>query len=537
MCRLIWVPVGLALAIDLSASDGPYVRLDAMTLRPVSAPAGPDIRVIPPGAERAISLVFEHSPIVLNGTPVPGGGFLDCDGDFHPAAMNASGQIAFYSQISGAERNQGMFRAEVGGLIPIAIGCGDIGGSGQPGPCGDPTPVGGTFAGMFGGSFIVPAINDLGDVLFLSDIYQGPGLRGLFLYRSAENDIVKVAVFGDPSPLGGTITGLGPGSINNARQVVFFAETDGAELPDILLYHDGVLSVVAAMGQASPTGGTFGAFSLEAIGWSDGTMIPCGTVPDINDAGDIAFYGWIENGPYERIIVFQHNGINSAWLRNGDPTPYGGHCEDFWAPCLNNSSEMALLVDFTTASGQTSSAWIAGHAPLWRKVLTFNDLIEGAPVWMLAVSRNPVNILDDCGDVAVWCMVIQAGVPKDRMLMVDRTGARSVVARYGDPSPLGGTLTSLEAWPSLNDFAQIVVGADVSGGSTVSTYLLSGIGNAPGDANHDGVIDAVDWAELPACLGRPDACPTKFANRVFDFDGDVDVDLRDVAGFQAAFGE
>lgn len=66
----------------------------------------------------------------------------------------------------------------------------------------------------------------------------------------------------------------------------------------------------------------------------------------------------------------------------------------------------------------------------------------------------------------------------------------------------------------------------------------------PGDFDGDGLVDAADCAHFANCMTGPDFTPQPLppatdANCVAAFDGDHDgdVDLRDLAGFQAAFGQ
>lgn len=126
--------------------------------------------------------------LAWQGQSVPGGGTLATAPFYEGPQMNASGQIAFIGRVAGSERNHGLFMADEEGLHPIVMGCGGGGGSGNPGSgCGDSSPIGGTFSGLFRGSALAPSINDSGDILFLSDIHGGSSYRGLFLYLRSES--------------------------------------------------------------------------------------------------------------------------------------------------------------------------------------------------------------------------------------------------------------------------------------------------------------------------------------------------------------
>src|SRR3954468_8987090 len=162
--------------------------------------------------------------------PNTNGGTLNPVAFINPTTVNASGGIAFNSQVDGSDRNQGVFVADSDGTISaIAIGCGGLGGGGDTtSMCGDASPIGGHFGGFFSENTVfTPDINDAGDVLFFCDVNGGDSRRALFLYQAASGQIVKVAAVGDPSPIGGTFGAVGPGSINNNGKVVFLASPVG----------------------------------------------------------------------------------------------------------------------------------------------------------------------------------------------------------------------------------------------------------------------------------------------------------------------
>src|SRR5262245_23318699 len=226
----------------------------------------------PSGTICGVESLAAHGQIAPN----TNGGTLDPVAFINPTTVNASGRVAFNSEVAGSDRNQGVFVADSDGTIDaIAIGCGGLGGSGDTtSDCGDPSPIGGHFGGFFFGTGFTPDINDAGDVLFFCDVNGGSSRRGLFLYRAASHDITKVAVVGDVSPIGGTFGAVGPGSLNNNGEVVFLASPVGTIDSNIFMWNNGVVTKVAAIGDPAPGGGTFSLLGTESLGFQDGTNIP-----------------------------------------------------------------------------------------------------------------------------------------------------------------------------------------------------------------------------------------------------------------------
>ena len=259
--------------------------------------------------------------------PNTNGGTLNPVAFINPTTVNASGRVAFNSQVDGSDRNQGVFVADSDGTISaIAIGCGGLGGGGDTtSMCGDASPIGGHFGGFFFGTVFTPDINDAGDVLFFCDVNGGDSRRALFLYQAASGEIVKVAAVGDPSPIGGTFGAVGPGSINNNGKVVFLASPVGETVnSNLFMWDNGVVTKVAAIGDPAPGGGTFSGLGTESFGFQDGTFIPVGPVPDINDSDQIAFRAIVSGGITERGIVVRTGQVDEWYVKVPDPTPLVG---------------------------------------------------------------------------------------------------------------------------------------------------------------------------------------------------------------------
>ena len=238
--------------------------------------------------------------------PNTNGGTLNPVAFINPMTVNVSGRVAFNSQVDGSDRNQGVFVADSDATISaIAIGCGGLGGSGDTtSMCGDVSPIGGHFGGFFFGTVFTPDINDAGDVLFFCDVNGGSSRRALFLQRGASGEIVKVAAVGDPSPIGGIFGAVGPGSFNNTGKVVFLASPVGETInSNLFMWDNSVVTKVAAIGDPALGGGTFSALGTESFGFQDGTFIPFGPVPDINDSDQIAFRAMVSGGIPQRGIV------------------------------------------------------------------------------------------------------------------------------------------------------------------------------------------------------------------------------------------
>lgn len=411
----------------------------------------------------------------LNGQLLAGGGTLQPITFLDSTTLDESGRVAFHASVLGSPRNQGIFLAGPSGILSIARGCGAAGGGNSTGTCGDPTPIGGTFSGFFGGTFFTPATNDNGDVLFLADVYLGSSKRGLFLYRSATGQLQKVAAIGDSTPTGGTFGAIGPGSVNSAGTVVFLGSKGTGAAADIFRWSNGTLSKVVAVGDPAPLGGTFFQIGTESLGFGDGTTIPVGPVPAINDLGQISFRGGVSGGVAQYGLFLSSGGTHQWMVRTGSAAPGGGTFVGLQAAALNDSGEIAFFADIQTGPGQFSSAWYGGKPTSLRRVLGFYDVLDdGAICQGLAFSRNPLQSIDDQGNVIVWTDASLGGAPaKNRYVVSSRDGIKNTVIRVGMLSPIGGTLGSLQPWVSMNSEDEIGVSATLPGTAAGDGHLLA----------------------------------------------------------------
>lgn len=498
------------------------------SLEPAEIPANIEFRNVAAGCCPAPDS-FSVAVSAKHGQPVPGGGTLSPLAAFNPATVNNLGQIAFISNIDGTIRNQAVVVATGGVLKVIARGCGQGGGAGDVATCGDATPIGGTFAGLFGGTVFAPPINDSGDVLFFADVENGSSSRGLFLYTAATNTIRKVAVVGDASPLGGTLSEIGPGSMNNLRQIAFIAKQSTTGNVNIYRWDNGVITKHAAVNDPAPGGGNFQIIAGESFGFVDGTFIPIGAVPGINDLGQVSFFSTLTNG--SRGLFVTTGGVHAKIVGAGDASPVGGTFFDFFTPLINNAGQIAFYSDISLGAGQFTGGWFVGTTGNFRKALAFYDALDNGQNIGLAVSRNPINALDDCGNLTAWGNIQHPDLSETEVLVwCDADGSQSIIAKKGQATPIGGTYNGFQSWPAMNNSRQGLLSAftlGAPGGVFNAHFVFTASTTLAADLDHDGDVDLSDLGVVLSAFGLTNAG---------DFDGDGDTDLSDLGVVLSEFG-
>jgi len=444
---------------------------------PGHASTGPFTPSSTPALCGTLVAAYDGQPIVIGG-----GATLITNAAMNPACVNSDGVIAFFAEASGL-RNQGIFVADGTGVRAIAMGCGQGGGSGRHGTCGDPSPVGGTFAGFFSSTVFAPPIDEDGDVLFLADVVNGSTPRGLFLHLAGSQTIVKVAAVGDPSPLGGVFTELGPGSLDRDRQVLFLARSTGSapNLADIFRWQAGTVSRFCVTGDPAPGGATVAMLGTESFGFVDGTTVFAGPVPSINDCGQVAFRIITTGGPVGVGVAVRTNGTDAWYLTDAMPTPRGGTYFDFQGAVINGSGEIAVFAEFMLGSNPTGG-WFVGRPGSWRAALCFDDPVDGGQCIVLGFSRAPMTPLADNGDLVVWCD-LDPNQTMGRLLLSAADGSLAVLARQGGPTGTGGSYGVIDGWPSMTSAGRIAISAAATGAGWNGAHL-TGVLCGPGIASN-----------------------------------------------------
>lgn len=235
--------------------------------------------VSPPG-NFASSGVFAGAPTLIgkvgevgDAAPAAGGGTAGIFSQFRiPALSNARGVAFVAERTSGVPTGEGVWRRLDGGsLTLIAVN-------------GESAPGGGTFSILFGDTV---AINDVGDVVFTSQLTGGTIPDGVYVARNGGID--KVALEGDVAPDAGgalfrtTSTGIETSTLAlDADGNAFFTANLSDNRRGLFGERNGVLEAIAIgkVGSATPgtaAPGTGGQTYQNVLRWA------------INDHGQVAF--------------------------------------------------------------------------------------------------------------------------------------------------------------------------------------------------------------------------------------------------------
>ena len=280
---------------------------------------------------------------------------------------------------------------------------------------------------------------------------------------------------------------LGGPQINAAGDIVFFARAKNAPRRLYLYPGAGAASVLAEDGGAEPGGGVFTQFES----------------PSINDAGDVGFFGDLEEG--EGVFIHEAGGTMVTVASTGDPVPGGGSVDQIAAVSrINSAGDLAFV------------ATIAGGPP--NGVFAY----DASTTSLTSVAREGDAALDGrrlCGFVAIGlggsgAVVVQVSTKLDCSDAAEQEqvgvyrqtgGGMDRVALAGDVTPIAGTTyANFYGPPDSNATDQVLFRASASGivglflfdPAAASTTKLVAIGDAAplgGTAQtitHPGLTDA-----------------------------------------------
>jgi hypothetical protein len=195
-----------------------------------------------------------------------------------------------------------------------------------------------------------------------------------------------------------------------------------------------------------------------------------GPVPSINDCGQVAFRIITSGGAVGRGIAVRTGGTDAWYLTDAMATPNGGTWLDFQGAAINGRGDIAVFTDYRL-NGSPTSGWFVGRPGSWRHALSFYDLVDGGQCMGLAFSRVPMTPLSDDGDLVVWCDLASSG-NMGRIVVCAADGSKTVLARQGGPTGVGGNYGTIDAWPSMNSNGRVSIAAGTPGAGWSSAHLM-----------------------------------------------------------------
>ncbi|HMP06249.1 MAG TPA: hypothetical protein PJ982_07870 [Lacipirellulaceae bacterium] len=207
------------------------------------------------------------TPIALAGTAAPAGGTYVNVGSAGVVQLNANGQVAFHSTLSGSLSTPGTFLHDGTTATALAVHR-------------TAAPAGGNYGSVLSGVDI--QLNDSGQAAFRSTLIGGGSTEGIFLHDGTTT--VALALQGTAAPAGGIYSSLPQRlDMNSSGLVVYQAELAGGSSTQGIFLHDGTTAAALALsGTAAP--GTTGMFQS------------FGTAPRVNDLGVVVLHATLAAG-------------------------------------------------------------------------------------------------------------------------------------------------------------------------------------------------------------------------------------------------
>jgi hypothetical protein len=384
--------------------------------------------------------------------------------------QNTAGTVVFTAQIIGGSGTvsgtSGIFLVAPGSGLTKIVANGDV----APGTGGK------TFLGSTISNVTPSAINDAGQVAFLTTLLAapaapGPSLRALFVW-SPGTGASKVAAVGDLPSAGGPITsfaGINTPWINGVGQVAFIANTGaGAGVPSIYVgTPGGTPTKIVGAGDAGPGGSTFALFGS----------------PGFNDSGEVAFMATLTGGPGGGVFVGSPSVAPVPLVLDGDLSPAGGTFSITTARpevLINNQHDVAFRGLLTGGTADSGYFMRRGPAGVLAAVALQGQPAPGTTGVFETIQQGVNNLVSENfqlgpdGDLAFQSFVLAGG---QRTLGVwhvktDNTVEEILVRGQVAPEFGGGSPITSTASTSWNSGGRYPVWARVSGGTFTEGIFL-----------------------------------------------------------------
>ena len=417
-------------------------RIASAVFRPAAAGAVVTAAMLAlPQSARAATPVTEVVAVSGEAAPGDNGEFVA----FTAPVLNGEGEAGFAGILTGTDGgttdNAGLFRGDALTLVEVVR-------KGEDAPDDN-----GTFS-----DFASPALNEAGQEAFfgiLTGTANGTAdNQGIF--RGDGATLVQIAREGQDAPdNNGAFASFGNfPSFNNVGQAAFSATlrdtSGGGDEENGIFRGDGVTLVQIARGnQAAPDGqGNFDRFDPN---------------PALNDAGQVAFRGFLDNTS-DTEGIFRGDGAALVQVaRMGEDAPGGGTFTTFLAPSLNDVGQVAFTGGVTTdGTNDLGGVFRGDGATLVQIAREGQDAPDDNGTFSVSFRVPTIN---DAGQVVFQARLAgtsEGSTDDDGIFRGDGVTLEQL-AREGEASPDGNGVFAGFLDPAFNDAGQAAFQAFLTG--------------------------------------------------------------------------
>ncbi len=375
------------------------------------------------------AIISSPQVVAYTGMPAPEGGFYS--DQFLNPVISQSGQVAFFSRLTGSSSLRGIFAGQPHSLQAVALD-------------GKPAPDGGIYQGLS-----VPVINAAGQVAFTS--------RATSVFLGKPGELQLVASPNTIIPEGGSISTVEAPILNEAGQVVFKAIlTNGNQ--GIFAGSANTFQIVAIQGQSAPRGGNYVSFGN----------------PVLNGNGEVAFRGTLVEAPVLQGIYFGKPGSLQTVALTTDNDPLGEAYSAFQSEVrINNAGQIAF-------GNQSTSKMYAGTLGAIQIFATWSDYDpENRPYSFIS---NANLALNSSGQIAYGAGVFVTGTTSALGLYVGVPGSVQSIVKGKLPSLIPGEFYNNPQTPvRLNSSGQVAFISTLSGTGVTTANDRAIFAGMPGD--------------------------------------------------------
>ena len=278
-----------------------------------------------------------------------------------------------------------------------------------------------------------------------------------------------IAQEGSATPLGGAYGQILGFRMNSSHQVVFRSDITSLNANGLFLWTSGSpMQPIVNTTETVPAGANRALFDFGTIASDD----------------EVLFWGFTGEGKDTIFTKSLRPGDNTIRrvIGDGDPAPGGGVISYIFSPAMNDKEEMVIYSSIIGGTRYPGAAlWLSKPGNALQKLVETGDPAPGSALGMISGFPSQPRI-NNGSEVAFYANISgsSSGSSNAGIFLVSSSGTVHKIARVGDPSPAGGTFTSIYNTVYLSDLGTVAFRAT---SQVSSTQQLDGyfVGSATAD--------------------------------------------------------